>query len=245
MVSLPQPGHARQIRPPAVPLNLQVDLRNNEAFLEGNALGTQNYICLPTDDGFQFMLFTPEATLFDSIDGKQVTTHFISVNPNPSDGGKIRATWQHSKDTSTVWGGSAIPSTDPAFVKPDAIAWILLPMAGVKNGPKPGDNILSVTTYIQRVHTSKGLAPVVGCANLNDVGNKAFVPAPWRRLPPGWWCRISIFADLPDKSPAAALHAANDPLPCATALRAALRRDANAESEKIRSPKRCQSNRPR
>jgi hypothetical protein len=61
MVSLPQPGHARQIRPPAVPLNLQVDLRNNEAFLEGNAVGTQNYICLPTDDGCQFMLFTPEA----------------------------------------------------------------------------------------------------------------------------------------------------------------------------------------
>jgi hypothetical protein len=48
------------------------------------------------------MLFTPEATLFDSVDGKQVTTHFFSVNPNPSDGGKIRATWQHSKDTSTV-----------------------------------------------------------------------------------------------------------------------------------------------
>lgn len=175
-VSLPQPGHARQITPPAVPLDLQVDLRNNEAFLEGNAVGTQNYICLPTDDGFQFMLFTPEATLFDSVDGKQVTTHFFSVNPNPSDGGKIRATWQHSKDTSTVWGGNAIPSTDPAFVKPDAIAWLLLPMAGVKNGPKPGDNILSVTTFIQRVHTSKGLAPSEGCANSNDVGNKAFVP---------------------------------------------------------------------
>jgi hypothetical protein len=175
-VSLPQPAHARNITPPAVPLDLQVNLAANEAFLEGNAVGTQNYICLPTDDGFQFALFTPEATLFDSIDGKQVTTHFFSVNPNPSDGGKIRATWQHSKDTSTVWGGNAIPSTDPAFVKPDAIAWLLLPTAGVKNGPKPGDNILSVTTFIQRVHTSGGLAPSEGCANSNDVGNKAFVP---------------------------------------------------------------------
>ena len=175
-VSLPQPGHARQITPPAVPLDLQVNLAQNEAFLEGHAVGTQNYICLPTDDGFQFMLFTPEATLFDSVDGKQVTTHFFSVNPNPSDGGKIRATWQHSKDTSTVWGGNAIPSTDPAFVKPDAIAWLLLPMAGVRDGPKPGDNILSVTTFIQRVHTSKGLTPSEGCANSNDVGNKAFVP---------------------------------------------------------------------
>ena len=175
-VSLPQPGHARQITPPAVPLDLRVNLAQNEAFLEGHAVGTQNYICPPTDDGFQFMLFTPEATLFDSVDGKQVTTHFFSVNPNPSDGGKIRATWQHSKDTSTVWGGNAIPSTDPAFVKPDAIAWLLLPMAGVQDGPKPGDNILSVTTFIQRVHTSKGLAPSEGCANSNDAGNKAFVP---------------------------------------------------------------------
>jgi len=173
--SLPQPARARQITPPPVPLDLQVDLAANEAFLEGHAVGTQNYICLPTDDSFQFMLFTPEATLFDSVDGKQVTTHFFSVNPNPSDGGKIRATWQHSKDTSTVWGGNAIPSTDPNFVAPDAIAWLLLPAAGVKNGPKPGDNILSVTTFIQRLNTSKGLAPSEGCAELKDVGNKAFV----------------------------------------------------------------------
>jgi len=175
-VSLPQPARASNITPPAVPHDLRVDPAANVPFLEGHAFGTQNYICLPTDDGFQFMLFTPEATLFDSVDGKQIITHFFSVNPNPSDGGKIRATWQHSKDTSTVWGGNAIPSTDAAFVKPDAIAWLLLPMAGVQDGPKPGDSILSVTTFIQRVHTSKGLAPSEGCANSNDVGNKAFVP---------------------------------------------------------------------
>jgi hypothetical protein len=180
-VSLPEPAHARNITPPAVPFDLQVNLAENEPFLEGHAFGTQNYICLPTDDGFQFMLFTPEATLFDSVDGKQVTTHFFSPNtnpvpPNPLELNKIRATWQHSKDTSIVWGGNAIPSTDPNFVAKDAIAWLLLPAAGVKNGPKPGDNILSVTTFIQRVHTAGGLAPPEGCANLNDVGNKAFVP---------------------------------------------------------------------
>jgi len=180
-VSLPQPGHARQITPPAVPLDLQVNLAQNEAFLEGHAVGTQNYICLPTDDGFQFMLFTPEATLFDSVDGKQVTTHFFSPNANPVPSNplelrKIRATWQHSKDTSTVWGGNAIPSTDANFVAKDAIAWLLLPVAGVRNGPRPGDNILSVTSFIQRVHTSLGLAPSQGCADMNDVGNKAFMP---------------------------------------------------------------------
>jgi hypothetical protein len=76
----------------------------------------------------------------------------------------------------TVWGGNAIPSTDPNFVAPDAIAWLTLPMAGVKCGPKPGDNTLSVTTFIQRLNTSGGLAPSEGCDNSNDVGNKAFVP---------------------------------------------------------------------
>ena len=179
-VSLPQPARARQITPPPVPRDLQVDLAKNEAFLEGHAFGTQNYICLPTDDGFQFMLFTPEATLFDDND-KQLITHFFSPNanpvpPKPGELGKIRATWQDSKDSSIVWGGNAIASTDTNFVAPDAIAWLLLPMAGVKNGPKPGDNTLSVTTLIQRLNTSKGLAPSEGCADFNDVGNKAFVP---------------------------------------------------------------------
>ena len=96
----------------------------NKAFLEGHAIGTQNYICLPSDKGFKFVLFTPEATLFDDVE-KQVATHFFS--PNPFEGGKIRATWQHSKDTSAVWGGNATPSTDPNFVAQDAIPWLLLP----------------------------------------------------------------------------------------------------------------------
>jgi hypothetical protein len=39
--------------------------------------------------------------MFDDND-KQVTTHFFS--PNPFENGAFRATWQHSRDTSTVWG---------------------------------------------------------------------------------------------------------------------------------------------
>jgi hypothetical protein len=136
--SLPQPARARNITPPAVPLDLRVDPAANEPFLEGHAFGTQNYICLPSGDGFKFMLFTPEATLFDPLDpGKQLTTHFFSLNP--FEPGKIRATWQHSKDTSIVWGGTAIPSTDPNFVAKDAIAWLKLPMAGVQDGPMRSD----------------------------------------------------------------------------------------------------------
>ena len=34
-------------------------------FLQGSAIGTQNYICLPTDSGFGWVFFGPQATLFN------------------------------------------------------------------------------------------------------------------------------------------------------------------------------------
>ncbi|TLZ01766.1 MAG: DUF3455 domain-containing protein, partial [Gammaproteobacteria bacterium] len=79
------------ITPPPVPANIQVPL-GNTAFLVGHAVGTQNYICLPSGTGFKFTLFTPQATLFNNAD-KEVITHYFS--PNPVEGGTIRATWQH------------------------------------------------------------------------------------------------------------------------------------------------------
>ena len=85
------------------PTNIQVPA-GNEAFLEGHAVGTQNYVCQPSGSGFAWTLFTPQATLF-SDRARQVTTHFFS--PNPFENGTIRATWQHSRDTSTVWGKDA------------------------------------------------------------------------------------------------------------------------------------------
>ena len=81
-VSLPQPAHADQVTPPPVPANIQVPA-GNKAFLVGHAVGTQNYVCLPSASsatGFAFALFTPEATLFDD-DDKQIITHFFSPNP--------------------------------------------------------------------------------------------------------------------------------------------------------------------
>src|SRR6266478_1508992 len=81
------------ITPPPVPANIQIPL-GNTAFLVGHAVGTQNYICLPSGTGFKFTLFTPQATLFNNAD-KEVITHYFS--PNPVEGGTIRATWQHSR----------------------------------------------------------------------------------------------------------------------------------------------------
>ncbi len=171
-VSLQQPTRAADDAPPPVPANIQVPA-GNKLFLVGHAIGTQNYVCRPSGDGVKFVLFTPQATLFS--DGKQVTTHYFS--PNPDEGGTIRATWQHSRDTSTVWGevkpGNS--SDDPAYVAPGAIPWLLVTAVGNQAGPDGGD-MLTGTTFIQRLNTSGGAAPSTGCSSSTDVGKREFVP---------------------------------------------------------------------
>lgn len=173
---LPRSAHADDIAPPLVPDRIQV-LAPNEVFLIGHATGSQNYVCVPSGTGVDWSLFTPEATLFnDSI--QQVTTHFFSPNPNPDDRGAIRATWESSKDSSAVWAaatGVATFTTDPAFVRPDAVAWLRLAAVGVEAGPTGGDR-LSRTTFIQRVNTVGGLAPATGCTQATDLGKRAFIP---------------------------------------------------------------------
>jgi len=161
-----------------VPFEIQVP-EGNIAFLKGLGVGTQNYACSPSGAGFAWILFTPEATLLSKV-GKQITTHFNSPNPDPSDrntdprvvavGGAIRATWQHSRDSSIVWAKavSAVP-------QPNSIAWVKLEVVGRQDGPTGGDT-LTPTTFIQRVNTVGGLAPSDGCSQLSDVGKKAFVP---------------------------------------------------------------------
>lgn len=174
---VPQGARADEIAPPSVPSDLVVPA-GNKPFLEGHAFGTQNYVCLPSagsTTGFAFALFTPEATLLDDAD-EQIITHFFSPNPNPADGGAIRAAWQHSRDASTVWAKVIHnPSTDPLFVAPNSVPWLLLQEVGVQAGPTGGD-VLTQTTFVQRVNTHGGVAPSTGCSAPADVGNKAFVP---------------------------------------------------------------------
>ena len=184
-VSRPQPVYAAfDIVPPPVPPDLQVPA-GTKAFLEGHAVGTQNYICLPCPNattpaamcpdasGFAWILFTPEATLFND-DEKQIITHFFS--PNPFENGTIRATWHHSRDTSTVWAMTIASSSDPNFVAPGAIPWLLLQVVGTEPGPTGGDR-LTRTTFVQRLNTSGGIAPsTTECAQSTDIGKTAFVP---------------------------------------------------------------------
>jgi hypothetical protein len=166
-VALPQPAHADHVAPPHVPSNIEVPA-GNTAFLQGHAVGTQNYICLPS--GWTF--FGPQATLFDDL-GEQVTTHFLS--PNPDENGTARATWQHSQDTSTVWAVAIASYSNPGFVARGDIPLLLLQVVGAQDGPTGGQT-LTQTTFIQRLNTSGGVAPSTGCATQADVGKRAFVP---------------------------------------------------------------------
>jgi len=158
---------------PPVPDGLQVTAQEGKVFLVGHAIGTQNYICLPSGAGVAYSLFTPQATLFDN--NEQIITHFFS--PNPDESNTIRATWQDSRDSSRVWAAT-VPngaSTDEKFVAKNSVAWLKLQAVGHRDGPSNGDR-LSNTTFVQRLNTHGGVAPSTGCASLTDVGTKAFVP---------------------------------------------------------------------
>jgi hypothetical protein len=168
---LSQAAYADRITPPSTPANIQVP-EGNRAYLVGHAVGTQNYICLPSPTGLAWTLFGPQATLFDDH-GRQITTHFLSANPDEN--GMLRPTWQHSRDTSAVWGQAIQSSADPRFVASDAIPWLLLRAVGEEEGPDGRDRLVG-TTWLQRVNTEGGIAPSTGCHEESNVGSRVFVP---------------------------------------------------------------------
>lgn len=154
---------------PAVPAPLEVPA-GHRAFFVSHAFGTQNYTCLPrtSGTGLAWTFAGPQATLYDAA-FDQVMTHYLSVFP---DDGVARATWQHSRDSSAIRAVAIASSTDPAFVAPGSIPWLLLRVVGSESGPAGGDR-MAVTTYIQRVNTVEGSAPAGDCPS---IGSRVFVP---------------------------------------------------------------------
>jgi len=168
---LPQGLYAYDSLSSPVPAVLKVPA-GHRPFLQGYATGAQNYICLPSDSGFAWVFFGPQATLFNN-DETQIITHFLS--PNPKEGDMPRATWQDSRDSSAVWAKMIASYPAPTVAEPQAIPWLLLEVVGSDFGPTWGHR-LTETTHIQRVHTSGGLAPTTGCVQAQDVGKRALVP---------------------------------------------------------------------
>jgi hypothetical protein len=158
---------------PAVPPALEVPA-GHDLYLAGYAIGTQNYVCVHTSAGFAWRFVGPIATLFLTFRDEprqQISTHFLSSDPTAT----ARPTWQHSIDSSRVWGRVLASSTDAAYVEPGAIPWLLLEAAGTALGPLGGIT-LARTTFIQRLNTAGGLAPATGCSDSAHIGTQALVP---------------------------------------------------------------------
>jgi hypothetical protein len=149
---------------PAVPSDIAAP-GGFKPFLVGHAVGTQNYICTLTPTGLKWLFIGPQATIFDRT-GHQSLTHFQSVNPGVD---AIQATWQHSRDTSAVWARRLNGSSDPHYVSPDAIEWLLLEVTGGSSLPESKARLLPAR-YIQRINTVGGKEPTVACtdATLNQ-----------------------------------------------------------------------------
>jgi hypothetical protein len=164
---------AHAVQPPAVPDGLDVG-GGYKIIRRLHAAGTQNYVCkrTQTPPGIGWVLFGPQATLFTDYK-HQAATHFLS--PNPEEGGTPRPTWRDSRDSSTVWAMPVKSSSDPAYVEPGAVAWVLLRAMGRQAGPYGGRK-LSRTAYLQRINTSGGLAPATGCSDDTNLGATTLVP---------------------------------------------------------------------
>ncbi len=169
IIGLPQIARAQRITPPAVPEAIQVP-PGYKPYLKAHAVGTQGYVCVQVGAAFTWAPFGPQATLFND-DNEQILTHFLSPTPYSLLPGP---TWQHSRDSSVVWGQPIASSSDPGFVAADAIPWLLLEAAVVGDGPTGGVKLVP-TRYIQRVNTFEGAAPSNGCAAVGDIKKRALV----------------------------------------------------------------------
>lgn len=162
---------------PQTPANIQAP-SGHTPYLKTRAIGTQNYLCFSGPEGFSWKFLGPQATLSVNLPWMQgeatwqVATHYLGANP--AEGGTQRPSWQSSFDTSAVWAKVVASSTDPAFVAPGAIPWLLLQVVGAQRGPV-GGTALTQTSYIQRVNTAGGVAPAAAC-DATSLGQIAMVP---------------------------------------------------------------------
>lgn len=175
------------VQSPAAPA-LITPPAGNSAYLAAHGVGTQGYVCLPTGTGVSWTVNNarPEATLFSNIFGAavQIITHFLSpvVNPNgigPNPPRFADVTWQSSFDSSRVWAQKENfihAGTDPnSCPNTGSIDCLLLQVIGSDEGPT-GGKLLTKTTFIQRLNTKGGSAPIDSCLTPAEIGKQILVP---------------------------------------------------------------------
>jgi hypothetical protein len=131
-------------RAPEVPDKIAVEAGNKVHF-HGYAIGFQVY----TWNAGSWGSAVPDATLFDD-DGNIVATHFGLFDATHF----VGPVWKSNSGSEVV---GALPPTS-IIVDETAIPWLRL--AAVKNLTH-GPGILAETTFIQRVNTVGGKAPLV------------------------------------------------------------------------------------
>jgi hypothetical protein len=141
--------------PPAVPDTIAVDA-GHKPFLALHAEGVQIYGCRAVGVSHRWSLVAPRADLFDK-NGNLVVTHFAGPSWQANDGSLVTAALERRVN-----------------VDPTAIDWFLLrvPYAGTGDG----GGRLGGTTFIQRIHTTGGLAPAPETCNAGTVGAVSEVP---------------------------------------------------------------------
>jgi hypothetical protein len=115
-IAAPQVAQAQRpqpIVPPPVPGDLELSPDEFTPFLVAHAVGTQGYVCVAVGAVYKWVPFGPQATLFDDAGG-QVITHFLSPAPYSL---VLSPTWQHSRDSSVVWGSMLKMSSDSNSVR--------------------------------------------------------------------------------------------------------------------------------
>jgi hypothetical protein len=125
------------------------------------AVGSQIYTCtaVPADADagtsmtYKWNFKAPDATLYDATCAA-VGTHFAGP------------TWKWTADGSSV-KGMARASVTP---DPSAIPWLLLTAIS-----HDGQGVMTPVTYVQRLDTSGGTAPITGC-DATAVGHDQAVP---------------------------------------------------------------------
>lgn len=110
-------------------------------------------------------------------------THFLSPDIYPNESAPTHLpfgspTWRSSLDGSVVWAKAltqVVSGSDASCPNTGAIPCLLLQAIGSKTGPSGGGE-MSQTTFIQRLNTNGGSAPISGCSASTDVGKQLLVP---------------------------------------------------------------------
>ena len=133
-VSLPQPARAaRSHRHPCPPTFRWTRGTRRSSWVTPSAPRTTSALPSATSaTGVAYVLFTPEATLFND-DDTQLITHFFSPNPDPRDPTPIQRWWPmarfaprgSTRGTRAPSGPRCTP-TAPLSSTHGAIAWLLL-----------------------------------------------------------------------------------------------------------------------